>query len=303
MGYIYCSSNGGGIVNRLNCIFNAIFFQEITGKKIVVHWNDRHDSCHCALTDIYTPTDTSKLEICEDVSFPTDDFYLMVDWENDEYLSREKNSINFRHFNQNTFIQFLNSHSETTNYIIRTPNVYNFHIPMHFILNRFHSLLKINDSFKSFIHDFIQSEQFQVGLHIRLTEKIIVNNYNMDNFTRELLTIKNAHENSRILVCSDDKDIEQIAVETIGNCTHYIKTAKLEKKIEGRPFITWDDQETHGYFENIVRNKEYSLDGFKDLYLLGSCEKIIGINTGGSTYTHLATLFTQIHVKDLFMSE
>jgi len=300
MGYIYCSSNGGGIVNRLNCIFNAIVFQEILGRKIIVHWNDRHDSCHCSLTEVFTQTETNLLEIYEDVTFPTENYHLMVDWENDAHLAREANSVNFRHFNAETFREFLISTPDNIDFIIRTPNVYNFNVPMHYILEKFHTLLKFNDTFKDFIRGFLEREQFQVGLHIRLTEKIIVNNYNMDRFISELHTIKQHYNGVRLLVCSDDKDIEQLAVDTIGNCTHFVKNAKLEKKIEGKPFISWDDKEMNGYFENIIRNKEYSLDGFKDLYLLGCCEKIIGINTDGSTYTNFAKLLTQINIKSHF---
>lgn len=302
MGFIYAMSNGGGIVNRLNTIINAIVLQQFFKRKVIVCWNDKDPSCEICLTEIYDQTNKNELEIQEYVNYDKENVYRFYDLNNDSHMINKKNVINLNDHNNDTMKTLSSTIPDNNDIVISAPNVYLFGHSIHFIITEFHRLLSPNENFKNTILSFLSQNEFQVGLHIRLTEKIIVNGYNMENFENDVNNIKNQYINSRILVCSDDPEIENKVVNMIPNSCHYPKTALLGKKVEDKPYLWWDTSLTYGYFDNLVRGKQYSFDGFVDLYLLGCCSKIVGINTGGSTYSLLANWFVENNIKNTLFS-
>ena len=304
MGHIYVDSNGAGPVNRFNCIFNAIVAHYYTKRKIIVHWNDRDVSCQCALTDIYSEGDSSVLHIQEDVVFPTENFYMITEWVNDPKCTTERpiTSKNYTDFTAESFKSFCSSLPDSIDLIIRSPNVYPFDLSTAFLIDEFHRLLVLRDDFKKLIKNFLVAHNYELALHMRLTEKIIVNGYDINALTCDVENIKNTYPSQKILVCSDDPEIENKVVQMIPNSCHYEKIAHLEKLFEGKPYLWWDSNQPFGYVANLIRNKQYSFDGFVDLYLLGCSKKIVGINTGYSTYNILANWFSNHNIRDKYFT-
>jgi hypothetical protein len=302
MGFIYVDAGGGGLVNRLNCILNGIIAHHYTKRKIFVYWNDKHSSFQCALTEIYRAGDPSVLEIKEEIQFPEEDRYVLCDWPNDPLNAKLENSFNYAASTPEQFKTFCTSLPDSTHLIIRSPNTFLFDIPISVLLDEYHKLLVLRDDFKVLIQTFLQNNTFNTGIHLRLTEKIIINGYNMGMLNNDIQHILQQYPDRHFLICSDDHQVEDELIKVVPNSCHYPKVAALEKTIEDKPFIWFDSTKDYGYCENLIRGKQYSYDGFVDLYLLGCCNTIIGINTGGSTYNLLANWFAQNSIREKLFS-
>lgn len=300
MSCIYLNANGGGIANRLNLILNGLSLHKLTNKKVVCSWHDRHYTCRCKFSDIYKVEQNDIFELREEFNVVTKNYVLMIDFPEEGFPHgsvEPKQKIFFKDLPPVLDIP------EDCDIIVRTPNLHDLGTPIPEIMRLFHSLVTFQPAFKEFISTFISKNPLDIGVHLRMTDKIFVNKYNIENFIHDLANVQDQYPGRSFFICSDDKEYEEKALSLLPNSFHYEKLTKIEKKMEDMPLVFKKEGEQYDTFENFVRNKEYSIDGFRDLYLLGCCNDIIGINHWGSTYYNFARYLIQANIRFLFEVE
>jgi hypothetical protein len=305
MTYIYVNAAGGGIANRLNSLLNAIALSKVTNKKVIAFWNNTHFSCECNFDDIFLLQQNDRLEIRKEVLIESNKYLILLDYIEDSYhLSSGApwNILNFKDLPEHHLIKYLQELPNDCDIVIRTPNLYSFGIPVQQTMRDFHTIAQFQPHFKGFIQQFLTSHTLDIGVHMRMTDKILHNKYNPEVFFSEVQRIKDQFPDRSFFICSDDTEYEEKALSILPNSLHYSKQTKLLKKIENAPLVFQKEGEYFNTFENFIRNKEYSIDGFRDLYLLGCCQQILGINTGGSTYSSYAKLLIESNIRILFES-
>jgi hypothetical protein len=303
MTYIYINAAGGGISNRLNTFINGLGLHKLLNKKVIAFWNDNHYSCKCNFEDIYLLSPNDVLEIRHDVKIETKKYILLIEYPDDkEVLENGElyDVVYFRDFLYEELIDYLKNLPSDCDIVVRASNTYGFGPSIHEMVKFFHKLVDFQPEFKKFIHDFIHTHELDVGIHMRMTDKIFVNRYNVEDFEKEVQRIRDTVKANGFFICSDDSEYEAKAMAILPNSFNYKKNTQIEKKIQDAPMVFTKDGEYLNTFENFIRNKDYSIDGFRDLYLLGCCTSILGINTSGSTFYAYAKILSDINLRIVF---
>jgi hypothetical protein len=117
-----------------------------------------------------------------------------------------------------------------------------------------------------------------VGVHIRLTDKKLLNDYSDESLEQDIVSTFSKLQDTTIFICSDDLTVETEIVSRFPNCIHFQKSHLLSMENN-----------------KISRSKESCLEALIDFYIFCGCPKKYGINSNlhSSTFFQVSTLFQE----------
>ena len=271
---IYCD---GGFGNRLNNLVAGLLIADTMSYRPVIIW-PINTWCGAAFADIFTNTEYEvwNLELKDVIQDPMRYCY----WMTEDHLNIGMPNISPLHqLDFISVVKYLQSSSKPI--FFHTPLIPSY-LPFEY-LAPFFNRLSYQSSIISETNKFL--EQFSgtplVGLHMRCSDIGL-----KDEQIAELYQFAETRQDLQFFICSDNKEVEDKFI-SLPNAHSYLKTAYVEKLVDG----SWNemilDNSGRPYPFNVNRSKQSVLDAIVDLLILSHTAII---KTSSSTFLNAAIL-------------
>ena len=268
-------ASGGGLGNRLNAIFTGIALHFQTNLPISVLWNATTDF-DCSFYDLFEYN--KSIEVIS--QYP---FYPFVAKE--VSLGEYVLVAAYYESHPQPYVDVICSESLDAQldkiakyktkyaFAVHGPCMNTFGVPSSQIGNFFFNNFEPRKHIIAQVFDFLQLHKPNVSVHMRLTDKAVLNNYNTANVIKDLTNLNLPKSTTiKIFICSDDNEYEKLAITEVRNSCHVSKTES----------ITYADPANIG---SIIRAHSTCIKAMVDFLIFTFCNQKFGINSTANSST------------------